>query len=83
VKDLAAVDRFRLGLARSGIRRLVRAELNVRDRDTAGTFNGAGLVICNPPWQFAGSLRDLLVGLVPILAEAPGADYVIDEIAGE
>jgi 23S rRNA (adenine2030-N6)-methyltransferase len=83
VKDLAAVDRFRLGLARSGIRRLLRAELNVRDRDTATTFNGAGLVICNPPWQFAGTLHDLLAGLVPILAAAPGADYVIDEIAGE
>ncbi|HEY5081681.1 MAG TPA: 23S rRNA (adenine(2030)-N(6))-methyltransferase RlmJ [Bauldia sp.] len=83
VKDLAAVDRFRLGLARSGIRRLLRAELNVRDRNTAGTFNGASLVICNPPWQFASTLRDLLAGLVPVLADGPGADHIIDEIAGE
>ena len=82
-KDLAAIDRFRLGLARSGIRRLLRAELTVRDRDTPSTFNGAGLVICNPPWQFATTLRQLLAGLVPLLAQAPGGEHTLDEIAGE
>jgi 23S rRNA (adenine2030-N6)-methyltransferase len=83
VKDLTAVDRFRLGLSKSGIRRLLRAELTVRERNTEGTFNGTGLVVCNPPWQFAGTLRSLLAGLVPLLADGPGAGYVIDELAGE
>ena len=83
VKDLAAIDRFRLALARSGIRRLLRAELTVRERDTPATFNGAGLVICNPPWQFAMTLEHLLAGLVPLLAQAPGAGHTVDEIAGE
>jgi 23S rRNA (adenine2030-N6)-methyltransferase len=83
VKDLVAVDQLRLSLARSGIRRLLRAELTVRDRDTAGLFNGAGLVICNPPWRFGETLRALLSGLVPVLAQGPGAACLIDEIAGE
>jgi 23S rRNA (adenine2030-N6)-methyltransferase len=83
VKDLPAIDRLRLGLAKSGIRRLIRAELTIRDRDTAGTFNGAGLVVCNPPWQFDETLVALLSGLVPLLAQGPGASHVIDEIAGE
>jgi 23S rRNA (adenine2030-N6)-methyltransferase len=83
VKDLPAIDRFRLGLARSGIRRLLRAELTVRDRDTPATFNGAGLFICNPPWRFATTLAELLAGLMPLLAQAPGAEHVLDEIAGE
>jgi 23S rRNA (adenine2030-N6)-methyltransferase len=83
VKDLAAVDRLRAILARSGIRRLTRAELTVRTRSADGTFNGTGLVICNPPWQFAEALTALLAGLVPVLAEGDGAGHIIDEIAGE
>ncbi len=83
VKELAAVDRLRVGLAKSGIRRLLRAELTVRARGAGGTFNGTGLVICNPPWQFAEALAALLAGLVPILAEGDGAGHTIDEIAAE
>ena len=83
VKDLAAVDRLRVGLAKSGVRRLVRAELTVRDRGADGTFNGAGLIVCNPPWRFAKDLAALLGGLVPILAQNDGAGHLIDEITGE
>ena len=83
VKDLVAVDRLRLALSRSGIRRILRAELTVRDRDADGAFNGAGLIICNRPWQFEDALEALLAGLAPILARGPGAGHVIDEIAGE
>ena len=83
VKDLPAVDAFRVGLAQSGIRRLLRAELTVRTRDAAGTFNGTGLVICNPPWQFHEQLSALLSGLAPLLAQDEGADFLTDEIAGE
>ena len=83
VKDLAAVDRLRVSLAKSGVRRLLRAELTVRDRESAGTFNGAGLVICNSPWQFEDALHALLGGLAPVLAQGPGAVYLIDPIAGE
>ena len=83
VKDLAAVDRLRVGLARSGIRRLVRAELYVRERGAEGTFNGTGLIVCNPPWRFAKDLAALLGGLAPILAQGDGCGHIIDEIAGE
>ncbi len=83
VKDLAAVDRLRVRLAKSGISRLLRAELCVRERGAGGTFNGTGLIVCNPPWQFAKTLTALLAGLVPILAQGDGAGHTIDEIAGE
>ena len=55
----------------------------MRDRGAAGTFNGTGLVICNPPWQFAEALGALLKGLTPILKQADGAEWSLDEIAGE
>jgi 23S rRNA (adenine2030-N6)-methyltransferase len=83
VKDLVAVDRLRVRLAKSGIRRLLRAELTVRERGAGGTFNGAGLVICNPPWQFTQALGALLAGLVPILTQGDGTGHALDEIAGE
>jgi 23S rRNA (adenine2030-N6)-methyltransferase len=83
VKDLVAIDRLRIGLEKSGIRRLLRAELTVRDRGAGGTFNGTGLIICNPPWQFGKTLAALLTGLVPILAQDARAGHTIDEIAGE
>ncbi|MEO8667432.1 MAG: 23S rRNA (adenine(2030)-N(6))-methyltransferase RlmJ [Bauldia sp.] len=83
VKDLAVIDRFRLALSASGIKRLLRAELMVRGRATAGRFNGAGLVICNPPWQFEETLAQMLAALKPILASGPGAAVLIDPISGE
>jgi len=87
VKNLTAVKRMRDALAASGVKRLVRAELTVRHRDAksddGATFNGAGLVLCNAPWRFAATLRTLLAGLVPLLAQESGATYQIDEIAGE
>jgi 23S rRNA (adenine2030-N6)-methyltransferase len=83
VKDLEAAQALRDGLAASGIRRILRAELTIRARSTADRFNGSGMVICNPPWQFEAALRDLLAGLAPILADGAGGGVVIDEIAGE
>ncbi len=83
VKDLEAIDAFRNGLAASGIPRLLRAELTIRARATPDRFNGAGLVICNPPWQFEEGLTALLGGLAGILADGPGAGFAIDRIAGE
>jgi 23S rRNA (adenine2030-N6)-methyltransferase len=83
VKDLIAIDRFRKELVATGIRRLVRAELYIRDRGTSGRFNGTGLIICNPPWKFEETLKAFLTGLLPHLADGPGAGISIDVIAGE
>jgi 23S rRNA (adenine2030-N6)-methyltransferase len=83
VKDLAAVDALRKGLRDSGIPRLLRAELMVRERATAGLFNGTGLILCNPPWQFEATISSLLGTLQPILAKGPGASVIIEWIRGE
>ena len=83
VKHLDAIDHFRDKLARTGIRRLLRAELLVRNRTTAGRFNGTGLIICNPPWKFDETLNALLSGLWPHLADESGGGKMIDIIAGE
>ena len=83
VKDIRAVAAFRSALSKSGVKRLTRAELTVRTRGAGGTFNGAGIILCNPPWRFAETLDALLGGLAPVLAQASGAGHTIDQIAGE
>lgn len=83
VKDLVAIDMLRAELARSGIKRLLRGELLIRNRGAFGRFNGTGLVICNPPWHFEETLNALLTGLWPHLADGPGAGKVIDIVSGE
>jgi len=55
----------------------------VRDRSTPERFNGAGLVIANPPWQLEATLASLFSGLVPLLADGTGATHEIDPISGE
>ncbi len=52
VKDLLAVERLRKRLAETGIPRLLRAELTIQERRTPDLFNGTGLIVANPPWQF-------------------------------
>jgi 23S rRNA (adenine2030-N6)-methyltransferase len=37
---------------RSGIRKVLRLEIEVRERDESGIVSGCGMLIVNPPWQF-------------------------------
>jgi 23S rRNA (adenine2030-N6)-methyltransferase len=87
VKNLDAIQELRETLAASGIKRLTRAELTIRRRDykegSKTSFNGAGLILANAPWKFSAILKPLLSGLVPFLAQGPGAGHQIDEISGE
>src|SRR5262249_10500499 len=83
VKDAASVDRLRADLAGSGIKRLLRAELTIRGASKDAAFVGAGMVICNPPWQLQETLAALVAGLQPILSTGPGGGTLIDQIAGE
>lgn len=83
IKDIGAVTNFHKRLAESGITKLLGAELWVRERATPDTFNGTGLVICNPPWQIDRTLDGLLTGLAPILGETEKAGRRVWWIRGE
>ena len=83
VKDLVAVKRLWQTLAESGIQRLLAAELWVRDRATPDSFNGTGLILCNPPYELDRTLDEMLTGLVPILGEDDKAGRRVWWIRGE
>ncbi len=83
VKDPGAVKNFHKRLQESGVQRLLGTEFWIRDRATPDTFNGTGLVLCNPPWKLEDTLESLLAGLVPLLGEDSGAGRRVWWIRGE
>ena len=83
IKDIGAVTNFHKRLAECGIPKILGAELWVRERTTPDTFNGTGLVICNPPWQLDRTLDTLLTGLAPLLGETDKAGRRVWWIRGE
>ena len=43
---------FHSDIERSGIRKVLRLEITVRERDESGIIPGCGMLVVNPPWQF-------------------------------
>lgn len=61
-------QRFLTGLQKSGLRKLLLLELNVRPADSPVGLNGSGLLIANPPWQLDDDMRSALPELHRLLA---------------
>jgi len=83
VKGTIDVRGLRRGLAETGIAKILRAELHRRTPNHPGRFDGAGLVIVNPPWTLEADLSALLPVLAERFATGPGAGFELDWIAGE
>ncbi|MGC3981590.1 MAG: 23S rRNA (adenine(2030)-N(6))-methyltransferase RlmJ [Steroidobacteraceae bacterium] len=62
------VNPFYAALKRSGLRKLLLAELSVRTPDSPLGLNGSGMLILNPPWQLDVALRAAYTELLPALA---------------
>jgi len=82
IKGREQPDALARRLRRSGINKILRAELNLRAAE-AGHLTGCGLITVNPPWRLEQELKILLPGLAEILAGAGGGGARIDWIAGE
>lgn len=81
LKKGAPVGRFHNRIGALGLKRVLCAELSVRDTGTGLT--GSGLVIVNPPWTLEAELRVILPELVDILGQDATAASRITWIAGE
>jgi 23S rRNA (adenine2030-N6)-methyltransferase len=73
IKDEAPIRAFHASLAASGLRRLLRIELLVRDALDPDRLNGCGMIIANPPYRLAETLAAVLAWLAPVLAQGEGA----------
>jgi 23S rRNA (adenine2030-N6)-methyltransferase len=52
IMEAAPMRDFVLDIQRSGIRKVLRLELTVRERDESGIIPGCGMLVINPPWHF-------------------------------
>jgi len=75
IKELGAVRTFHQAIAKSGIRRVLLAELWVEKPGDPKKLTGCGLLLVNPPWTLAKSLESLLPFLAKVLARAKGAGW--------
>jgi 23S rRNA (adenine2030-N6)-methyltransferase len=69
-------------LGRSGIAKILRAELTIGPPREPNGLAGCGLIAVNPPWTLAGELATLLPELAAILA-GKGGGHRLDWLAGE
>lgn len=69
IKTRAAIDLFERRLVKTGIRKQLVCELCVMPDDNALGLNGSGLLIVNPPFQFAEEADKVLQWLLPQLSQ--------------
>ena len=63
IKERPAVWRFHDALERTGIRRILVAELTIHEEVTHQRLNGCGMIVVNPPWQLDRNLELVLPAL--------------------
>ena len=83
LKDAREVEGFARKLARLGIPKILRAEINLPAIAGTTRLRGSGLVIVNPPWTLEAELALLLPALGAILSEDGKCAIRLDWLAGE
>jgi 23S rRNA (adenine2030-N6)-methyltransferase len=81
LKERQPADVLAHRLRRSGIGKILRAEINLPMPCNLDRLSACGLIIVNPPWVLEGELRLLLPELVAALG--PGGGHRLDWLAGE
>jgi 23S rRNA (adenine2030-N6)-methyltransferase len=95
IKERAASDALAKRLRRSGMSKILRAELSVPvhrsrvdpgsalDPSDANRLGACALIVVNPPWTLAGELAVLLPELAAILSGAGVGAHRVDWLTGE
>ncbi len=83
IKKRSQVQPFLRGLQRSGVKRILRAELLVYPDESPIRLNGAGMVILNAPWNLDDTLREPLRVLASLLSRERPAEWKLDWLLDE
>ena len=84
IKHRAPVRAFHTGMAASGLRDIVAAEMFLREPVDAARLNGCGLLVVNPPFGFEAAARTILTALVDRLGDRePGQGYAVIRLVEE
>jgi 23S rRNA (adenine2030-N6)-methyltransferase len=79
----AAMLGFFRDVGKSGIGKILRLELRVRERDAAAPMPGCGMLVVNPPWRFDAEARPLLDWIHQALAPEATGGVTVDWLVPE
>ena len=65
--ETGTINDFAARVTRSAIRRVLRLEIVVRERDESGIIPGCGMLVVNPPWHFDDEAKAIVEWLTPRL----------------
>jgi 23S rRNA (adenine2030-N6)-methyltransferase len=82
IKERAAPDALARRLRRSGMAKILRAELTVAEARDTDRLGACGLIVVNPPWTLADELQIMLAELAAVLSDKWGGARV-DWLTGE
>ena len=83
IKDRGEPDALAKRLRRSGIAKMLRAELNVAPLSDPTRLNGCGMILVNPPWTLESELCVVLPALAGILGRDGKGAFRLDWITRE
>lgn len=74
---------FYRDMAKSGVRKVLRLELSIRQRDESGIVPGCGMLVVNPPWHFDDEARRLLDYLWRVLSIDRAGEPLVEWLVPE
>lgn len=84
LKHARQVAGFHAGLRASGVRSLLKLELEIARPQDPPVLHGCGMIVRKPPFRLAEEMGAMLPVLTKLLETQPGAgSWRIDELAGE
>lgn len=83
IKDPADVTAYARALKATGIPKILRLELTIRQPSTPPRLHGTGMVVVNPPYLLETEMQAILPVLADILADEGRGRFRIEWIAGE
>jgi len=83
IKGRPEPDALAKRLRRSGIEKMLRAELTVAELSDPTKLNGCGLILVNPPWTLESELSTLLPALAGVLGRDGKGGFRLDWLTRE
>jgi 23S rRNA (adenine2030-N6)-methyltransferase len=83
IKDVADVDKFVATLATSGIPKILKLELTIRQPSEPPRLHGTGMIVVNPPFVLEEEMRVLLPVMANLLSESGQGRWSVDWLVGE
>ena len=77
------IETFVLKFKKSGLKDILRVEMNVKKEDDNYGMTGTGMLIINPPWKIKSQLTDLLPWLLQQLKQDDNANFIIEQLVAE